>query len=42
MSKDKTARLNRLLNNGRCLDIALDHGVCNEPRSSAGWKTCPR
>ena len=31
MSKDKTARLNRLLTNGRCLDIALDHGVCNEP-----------
>jgi hypothetical protein len=22
MSKDKTARLNRLLNNGRCLDVA--------------------
>ena len=27
MSKDKTARLNRLLTNGRCLDIALDHGA---------------
>ena len=27
----KKVRLNRLLNNGRCLDVAIDHGVCNEP-----------
>jgi class I fructose-bisphosphate aldolase len=25
------ARMNRLFNNGGCLDVALDHGVCNEP-----------
>lgn len=41
MSKDKTARLNRLLNNGRCLDIALDHGVCNEPSFLNGLEDMP-
>jgi len=25
------ARMNRLFTNGGCLDVALDHGVCNEP-----------
>jgi fructose-bisphosphate aldolase, class I len=25
------ARMNRLFNHGGCLDVALDHGVCNEP-----------
>lgn len=25
------ARMNRLFSNGGCLDVALDHGVCNEP-----------
>lgn len=24
-------RMNRLFANGRCLDVAIDHGVCNEP-----------
>jgi DhnA family fructose-bisphosphate aldolase class Ia len=24
-------RINRLFSNGRCLDVAIDHGVCNEP-----------
>lgn len=28
---NKKVRLNRLFNNGRCLDVAIDHGVCNEP-----------
>lgn len=28
---NKEARLNRLFRAGRCLDIAIDHGVCNEP-----------
>lgn len=42
MSKDKTARLNRLLNNGRCLDIALDHGVCNEPSFLNGMEDMPQ
>ena len=42
MSKDKTARLNRLLTNGRCLDIALDHGVCNEPSFLDGLEDMPQ
>jgi class I fructose-bisphosphate aldolase len=25
------ARMNRMFTNGGCLDVALDHGVCNEP-----------
>jgi class I fructose-bisphosphate aldolase len=25
------ARMQRLFKNGRCLDVAIDHGVCNEP-----------
>jgi class I fructose-bisphosphate aldolase len=25
------ARMNRLFTNGGCLDVAVDHGVCNEP-----------
>ena len=32
----KEARLKRLLNAGRCLDIAVDHGVCNEPSFLSG------
>ena len=24
-------RLNRLFRNGGCMDVAVDHGVCNEP-----------
>lgn len=32
----KQARLNRLMKSGRCLDIAVDHGVCNEPSFLAG------
>jgi DhnA family fructose-bisphosphate aldolase class Ia len=34
--KNKQARLNRLLIGGRCLDIAIDHGVCNEPSFLSG------
>ncbi len=25
------ARMNRMFTNGGCLDVAVDHGVCNEP-----------
>jgi len=38
----KLARLNRLLHNGRCLDIAVDHGVCNEPGFLDGLEDMPR
>ncbi|MBB1627928.1 class I fructose-bisphosphate aldolase [Achromobacter sp. UMC71] len=37
----KQARLNRLLNAGRCLDIAVDHGVCNEPSFLSGLEDMP-
>ena len=37
----KQARLNRLLTAGRCLDIAVDHGVCNEPSVLAGLEDMP-
>jgi class I fructose-bisphosphate aldolase len=30
------ARMNRLFTNGRCLDVAIDHGVCNEPTFMTG------
>lgn len=30
------ARMNRLFRNGRCLDVAIDHGVCNEPSFLVG------
>jgi DhnA family fructose-bisphosphate aldolase class Ia len=36
MYLSKKVRLNRLLRNGRCLDVAIDHGVCNEPTFMAG------
>ena len=35
----KKVRLNRLLNGGRCLDVAIDHGVCNEPSFMTGSRT---
>ena len=31
MRMSQKARMNRLFTNGRCLDVAIDHGVCNEP-----------
>ncbi|MGV1986117.1 class I fructose-bisphosphate aldolase [Agrobacterium sp. 22-221-1] len=31
MRISKKARMNRLFRNGGCLDVAIDHGVCNEP-----------
>ena len=30
------ARMNRMFTNGGCLDVAIDHGVCNEPSFLAG------
>lgn len=41
MTNHKQARLNRLLKAGRCLDIAVDHGVCNEPSFLAGLEDMP-
>ena len=31
MKISNKARMNRLFTNGGCLDVAIDHGVCNEP-----------
>lgn len=31
MSAINKVRLNRLLNQGKCLDVAIDHGIANEP-----------
>lgn len=35
-------RMNRLFRNGRCLDVAIDHGVCNEPSFLAGLEDMAR
>jgi class I fructose-bisphosphate aldolase len=35
------SRMNRLFNRGGCLDVALDHGVCNEPSFLAGLEDMP-
>lgn len=34
-------RLNRLFGKGRCLDVAIDHGVCNEPSFLDGLEDMP-
>uniref|UniRef100_UPI003F49AB31 class I fructose-bisphosphate aldolase n=1 Tax=Ensifer adhaerens TaxID=106592 RepID=UPI003F49AB31 len=31
MRNNSKVRMNRLFGGGRCLDVAIDHGVCNEP-----------
>ncbi|WP_379062384.1 class I fructose-bisphosphate aldolase [Mesorhizobium sp. UC22_110] len=36
MRVNKKVRMNRLFGNGRCLDVAIDHGVCNEPSFLVG------
>jgi class I fructose-bisphosphate aldolase len=35
------ARMNRLFRNGGCLDVAVDHGVCNEPGFLVGLEDMP-
>lgn len=37
----KEIRLQRLFQNGGCLDIAIDHGVCNEPSFLDGLEDMP-
>lgn len=36
MRVNKKVRMNRLFGNGQCLDVAIDHGVCNEPSFLVG------
>lgn len=38
----KKVRMNRLFANGRCLDVAIDHGVCNEPSFMDGLEDMAR
>jgi DhnA family fructose-bisphosphate aldolase class Ia len=42
MPDPKQPRLGRLLRHGRCLDIAVDHGVCNEPGFLQGLEDMPQ
>ena len=35
------SRLNRLFGQGKCLDVAIDHGVCNEPSFLDGLEDMP-
>jgi DhnA family fructose-bisphosphate aldolase class Ia len=36
------ARMNRMFTNGGCLDVAVDHGVCNEPSFMVGLEDMPK
>lgn len=36
------ARMNRMFTHGGCLDVAIDHGVCNEPSFMVGLEDMPR
>jgi DhnA family fructose-bisphosphate aldolase class Ia len=36
MRNNSKVRMNRLFGAGRCLDVAVDHGVCNEPSFLSG------
>ncbi|MDI7860375.1 class I fructose-bisphosphate aldolase [Rhizobiaceae bacterium n13] len=37
----RKVRMNRLFGDGRCLDVAIDHGVCNEPSFLDGLENVP-
>ncbi|ANL37726.1 class I fructose-bisphosphate aldolase [Rhizobium phaseoli] len=41
MRDNRKVRMNRLFGNGRCLDVAIDHGVCNEPSFLEGLENMP-
>lgn len=41
MRNNRKVRMNRLFGNGRCLDVAIDHGVCNEPSFLDGLEDMP-
>ena len=36
MRNNSKVRMNRLFGGGRCLDVVIDHGVCNEPSFLSG------
>ena len=41
MRNNMKVRMNRLFGHGRCLDVAIDHGVCNEPSFLDGLEDMP-
>ncbi|MBB5538916.1 class I fructose-bisphosphate aldolase [Rhizobium giardinii] len=41
MRHNRKVRMNRLFGGGRCLDVAIDHGVCNEPSFLNGLEDMP-
>ncbi|QND46417.1 aldolase (plasmid) [Rhizobium lusitanum] len=41
MRSNSKVRMNRLFSGGRCLDVAIDHGVCNEPSFLNGLEDMP-
>ncbi len=41
MRNNSKVRMNRLFAGGRCLDVAIDHGVCNEPSFLGGLEDMP-
>ena len=41
MRTSPKARMNRMFTNGGCLDVAIDHGVCNEPGFLVGLEDMP-
>ncbi len=41
MRVSTVARMNRLFTDGGCLDVAIDHGVCNEPSFLVGLEDMP-
>jgi class I fructose-bisphosphate aldolase len=41
MRLSTVARMNRLFTDGGCLDVAIDHGVCNEPTFLVGLEDMP-
>lgn len=41
MKVSPKVRVNRMFNNGGCLDVAIDHGVCNEPSFLVGLENLP-
>ncbi|KZL03276.1 MULTISPECIES: aldolase [unclassified Pseudovibrio] len=42
MYLSKKVRMNRLFSGGKCLDVAIDHGVCNEPTFMDGLEDMGR
>lgn len=41
MRMNTKVRMNRMFTNGGCLDVAVDHGVCNEPDFMVGLEDMP-